>query len=83
VKDSAKKERLQQVLFYSMESCRIAGILLQCVMPEKADSILNRLGVQGNERKLCNAAFGSGWPTKYQQRDIGVSFSPVIFPRIK
>lgn len=53
-------------------------------MPEKANSILNRLGVQANERTLAHAPFGLGWPTEEtKQRELGVSYSPVIFPRIK
>ncbi|KAJ2959088.1 hypothetical protein NQZ79_g5406 [Umbelopsis isabellina] len=61
----------------------IFDVLSECVMPEKADSILNRLGVHANERKLSNTAFGSGWPTTNEQREIGTSFSPVIFPKLK
>jgi hypothetical protein len=61
----------------------MAGILLQCVMPEKADSILNRLGVQPSERSLSDAYFGLGWPGEGKQRQIGTSHSPVIFPKLK
>ncbi|KAI9286339.1 tRNA synthetases class I (M)-domain-containing protein [Umbelopsis sp. AD052] len=83
IKDPEQKARLNQVLFYSVESCRMAGILLQCVMPEKSDGILNRLGVDIKERTLAQAHFGTGWPTMEQHRQLGISHSPVIFPRIK
>ncbi|KAI8581281.1 hypothetical protein K450DRAFT_233966 [Umbelopsis ramanniana AG] len=83
IKDPEQQTRLNQVLFYSVESCRIAGILLQCVMPEKSDGILKRLGVDTKERTLAQAHFGAGWPTMEQHRQLGISHSPVIFPRIK
>jgi hypothetical protein len=52
-------------------------------MPEKSDGILNRLGINIKERTLAQAQFGTGWPTIEQHRQLGISHSPVIFPRIK
>ncbi|KAM0813493.1 putative tRNA synthetases class I (M)-domain-containing protein [Seiridium cardinale] len=46
------KLQLHQVVYLSAESIRIAGILLQPFIPEKAAEILDRLGVDPGHRTL-------------------------------
>ncbi|KAI9471803.1 MAG: tRNA synthetases class I (M)-domain-containing protein [Benjaminiella poitrasii] len=53
--NSKENERLDTVLFYSLEACRVAGILLQPVMPSKMASLLTRLGVSPNKRFFKDA----------------------------
>ncbi|KAI9490352.1 tRNA synthetases class I (M)-domain-containing protein [Zychaea mexicana] len=79
-KDPAQKERLDQVLYYAIESCRVAGILLQPVLPSKMDTLLTRLGVPKGKRSLSDAQ-----PSREKQveRPLGESRETVLFPRLK
>ncbi|ORX45088.1 hypothetical protein DM01DRAFT_1386678 [Hesseltinella vesiculosa] len=69
------QERLQTVLYYALESCRLAGILLQPVMPSKMDELLSRLGVPQTERTLDHTSL------EQKSRPLGVS-TGVLFPRL-
>lgn len=77
VKNPDEKQRLNDVLYYSLEACRIAGILLQPVMPTKMDSLLTRLGVSKNDRYFKNAI----QLTKVE-RPLG-ELDGVLFPRLQ
>ncbi|KAJ2782795.1 methionyl-tRNA synthetase [Coemansia javaensis] len=59
--DPQSRARLQVVLFYSLESVRLAAIMLQPVMPDKAAQLLDHLGVGPAERQWSHARFGAGW----------------------
>ncbi|KAI8374407.1 tRNA synthetases class I (M)-domain-containing protein [Radiomyces spectabilis] len=75
VKDPSQKARLDTVLHYAMESCRIAGILLQPVMPTKMNHLLTRLGVAQDKRTLADAQLSG------DRRPLGID-SGVLFPRL-
>lgn len=77
VKDANEKQRLDAVLFYSLEACRVAGILLQPVMPSKMDSLLTRLGVPENDRFFKDAS-----RLAVNERPLG-EIDGVLFPRLK
>lgn len=77
VKNPDEKQRLDDVLYYSLEACRIAGILLQPVMPTKMNSLLTRLGVSEEDRYFKNA----GQLTE-NERPLG-EIDGVLFPRLK
>ncbi|KAI9279190.1 tRNA synthetases class I (M)-domain-containing protein [Sporodiniella umbellata] len=74
-KKAEEKERLDTVLWYSLEACRVAGILLQPAMPSKMNQFLNDLGVSSEERYLEHAK----QMTK-MERALGPK-AEVIFPR--
>jgi methionyl-tRNA synthetase len=76
-KTSQEKEKLENVLYLSIESCRIAAILLQPLMPSKMSSLLDHLGVPMNERSIDFAQVG-----KCSSRFIS-SEKMILFPRIK
>ncbi|KAI9315907.1 tRNA synthetases class I (M)-domain-containing protein [Dichotomocladium elegans] len=76
-KDPNQKERLHEVLYYSIESCRVAAILLQPVMPTKMSDLLDRVGVDYKNRSLSDAATLST-----ESRRLGNS-SSILFPRLK
>ncbi|KAG1156522.1 hypothetical protein G6F37_007529 [Rhizopus arrhizus] len=76
VKKPEEKERLDTVLSYSLEACRIAGILLQPVMPTKMDKLLNDLGVSREERYFKDAK-----TLKDVERPLGER-NTVLFPRL-
>lgn len=76
MKKPEEKERLDTVLSYSLEACRIAGILLQPVMPTKMDKLLNDLGVPHEERYFKDAK-----TLKDVERPLGER-NTVLFPRL-
>lgn len=68
--DPADVARLQEVVYHSAEAVRVAGILLQPYMPEKASILLDKLGVATSRRGFEDAQFGV-------DGDYGESKSPV------
>ncbi|ELT98029.1 hypothetical protein CAPTEDRAFT_177027 [Capitella teleta] len=54
-KDPKCAAELAVVLHVAMESLRVAGILLQPVIPNLASELLNRLSVPANQRTFSNA----------------------------
>ncbi|KAI7878345.1 hypothetical protein K492DRAFT_238624 [Lichtheimia hyalospora FSU 10163] len=76
-KDSNQKERLDQVIYYAIESCRVAGTLLQPVMPIKMNELLSRIGVDEDKRTLKYANTQA-----IDARPLG-PVSSVLFPRLK
>jgi methionyl-tRNA synthetase len=75
-KDDAQKARLDTVLFYSLEACRVAGILLQPVMPTKSKMLLDRLGVSSDKRMFEHATL-----SKEGEHPLG-EISDLLFPRL-
>ena len=63
-------------MFYSLEACRVAGILLQPVMPTKMASLLDRLGVANDQRYFEHATQLSNQPKPLGNMD------GVLFPRL-
>ncbi|KAF5669511.1 METHIONYL-TRNA mitochondrial [Fusarium denticulatum] len=53
--DANARTRLNWVIYQSAEALRIAGILLQPVMPEKATQLLDGLGVKPERRTIAYA----------------------------
>ncbi|KAJ1678844.1 methionyl-tRNA synthetase, partial [Spiromyces aspiralis] len=80
--DAAAKERLQVVLFYALETARIAGVLLQPIIPTKSTELLDVLGVSADERRWHNSEFGTGWTTTQSGAVAAASVKP-LFPRIE
>lgn len=70
------KQRLDTVLFYSLEACRVAGILLQPVMPTKMKDMLDRLGVDDSKRYFKDAL-----DTNQNARPLG-PLDGVLFPKL-
>lgn len=72
-KDEAKKDELQRVLSYLIESVRIMAILLTPIMPESADKIFSQIGCEkGN---LEDAVFSA-------DKSYTVNPGEIIFARI-
>ncbi|KAI8071664.1 tRNA synthetases class I (M)-domain-containing protein [Gongronella butleri] len=69
------QERLDAVLYYALESCRLAGILLQPVMPTKMGELLTRLGVPADHRSLLHTQL------THPLRPLGPA-SGVLFPKL-
>ncbi|CAG8518492.1 9795_t:CDS:10 [Paraglomus brasilianum] len=81
VNDPSQQDRLNTSLFYAAESARIAGILLQPVMPTKMSRLLSKLGVKPNERTWEHAKFAHGWPADVNTPRMFSKESSVIFPK--
>ncbi|KAG2199540.1 hypothetical protein INT46_001240 [Mucor plumbeus] len=75
-KQPQDKERLDTVLYYSLEACRVAGILLQPVMPTKMERLLTRLGVSNENRYFKDAI-----KMNSDERPLG-KIEGVLFPRL-
>ncbi|OAQ33816.1 hypothetical protein K457DRAFT_122258 [Linnemannia elongata AG-77] len=81
VKDPASHDRLQTVLWYAMESTRLATLLLQPIMPTKTAEILDRLDIRKDERSWEHASLGQGWVKDPESRRI-LPGAP-MFPQVK
>ncbi|ORZ27075.1 tRNA synthetases class I (M)-domain-containing protein [Lobosporangium transversale] len=81
IKDPSKKDRLDTVLWYSMESVRLAALLLQPIIPTKASEILDQLAITKEERSWDFAYLGRGWMKDLEARRVRPS-GPV-FPPLK
>lgn len=76
-KEPGKLPLLQNVLHIIMETLRVAGILLQPVVPSLADNILKRLNVPMCQRTCENL-------TDVMSEDVTLGDeSGALFPRIK
>ncbi|RKP10661.1 tRNA synthetase class I [Thamnocephalis sphaerospora] len=72
--------RLQNILFHSLETVRIAGILLQPVMPKKTDMLLSGLGVDSVERRWQDALLDGDVQGKLATRQVHTN--SVLFPKL-
>ncbi|KAJ2520894.1 methionyl-tRNA synthetase [Coemansia sp. RSA 1939] len=79
--DPESRSRLQTVLFYALETVRLAAIMLQPVMPQKMELLLDHISVSRTERSWKHARFGAGWQTVEPSRASG-SIS-TLFPKLK
>ncbi|MCP9257311.1 Methionine--tRNA ligase, mitochondrial [Dirofilaria immitis] len=68
--------KISSLLYICYEVLRICGILLQPVIPHYADHLLNRLGIERNERILDNAKFIVD--SKYFGKPLGKYNGPVM-----
>ncbi|KAJ2396717.1 methionyl-tRNA synthetase, partial [Coemansia sp. RSA 2559] len=80
--DTASKARLQTVLFYSLETVRLAAIMLQPVMPLKTELLLNHLSVSKTERGWEYARFGAGWLVVEPNQVSESSSVSTLFPKL-
>ncbi|GJJ78642.1 methionyl-tRNA synthetase [Entomortierella parvispora] len=84
IKDPANNERLNDVLWYAMESTRIAGIMLQPIMPTKAAEILDILAIDPDERTWEFVHIGRGWAnTGTEQRRLSELSCEPVFPHLR
>ncbi|CAG8475282.1 2460_t:CDS:2 [Acaulospora colombiana] len=77
------KDLLNRSLFFSAETSRMAGILLQPVMPTKMSELLDGLGVGKDERKWSDAKLGNGWPIVRNGGTMKFNVKGLLFPKLK
>jgi methionyl-tRNA synthetase len=79
-RDPQKQNRLNTVLYYSLESLKVAGVLLAPIMPDTSEELLDRLGVKTDPLKLRleqDAIWGTLSPKTATRR------GKALFPRIE
>jgi methionyl-tRNA synthetase len=79
-RDPQKQSRLHTVLYYSLESLRIVGVLLNPIMPNASKELLDRLGfkIDSSELRLeRHATWGNLLPDTTTRR------GEALFPRIE
>lgn len=81
-KGEAHESQLHQVVYLGAESIRIAGILLQPFIPEKANEILDRLGVDPGARKLEHAKLHIDATYGTSRVPLGEGAASSVFPPI-
>ncbi|KAF9980578.1 methionyl-tRNA synthetase [Mortierella antarctica] len=79
VKDPAKKDRLDVVLWHTMEAVRLSALMLQPIMPSKTSEILDQLDIRKDERSWEFAKLGRGWETEREKRRVVIG-GPPMFP---
>ncbi|KAK2777736.1 methionyl-trna synthetase [Colletotrichum kahawae] len=57
--DPKDQATLHECIFYTAEASRVAGILLQPIMPTKMGLLLDTMGVDAGKRRFQDAAFGA------------------------
>lgn len=79
VKDPTKKDRLDVVLWHTMEAVRLSALMLQPIMPSKTSEILDQLDIRKDERTWEFAKLGRGWETEREKRRVVIG-GPPMFP---
>lgn len=59
---TATADEVDRALFFASETLRIAGIVLQPIMPTKSVELLEALGVEPSRRTWADAKVGAGGP---------------------
>lgn len=79
----ATQRQLDGIIFLSTEAIRIAGILLQPVMPTKTNRLLDMLGVAASDRGLDFATVGIDQSYGNSGVDLGQGHVGVLFPPLE
>lgn len=74
------KEKMLRIVFQGVESLRIAGILLQPVMPRKMNQLLDMLGVKNEHRTFEMASFCADREYGDSFVDLGKGHVGALFP---
>ncbi|KAF9957154.1 methionyl-tRNA synthetase [Mortierella alpina] len=79
VKDPSKKDRLDVVLWHTLEAIRLSALMLQPIMPSKTSEILDQLDIRKDERSWEFAQLGRGWEIEREKRRVVIG-GPPMFP---
>ncbi|KAG0261370.1 methionyl-tRNA synthetase, partial [Actinomortierella ambigua] len=84
VKQEGEEAKVNEILWFSQETVRLAALLLQPIMPTKATEILDRLGVADDERMWQHAEVGQGWKSPNTKLEgLQQPGNAVIFPALE
>lgn len=73
-------EEVDQIIYLATEAMRMAGILLQPYMPEKAKMMLDQLGVHESRRTFEYCSVGSDLEYGDPFVELGSGFKGALFP---
>lgn len=73
-------EDVDRIVYLAAEALRMTGILLQPYMPNKADMLLNQLGVQHDRRAFEYCKPGADLDYGEPMVDLGAARNGVLFP---
>ncbi|XP_071798311.1 methionine--tRNA ligase, mitochondrial-like [Asterias amurensis] len=82
IKNKDQEPWLETVLYVAMETLRICGILMQPVIPEMAERLLCRLGVEESDRTLKDLECFQGMQRVIESRPLGED-TGVLFSRLQ
>jgi methionyl-tRNA synthetase len=71
---------MNRVVYLCAEALRIAGILLQPYMPEKAALLLDMLGVGAGRRSAAYAVLGTDFDYGESKTELGKGELGTLFP---
>lgn len=81
-KDVNQTEALNCTLLLTMESLRVASIILQPLIPNLSGQLLDKLNVRPGDRQWANAEKLSWDEGAFEGRQLNDSVSPLLFKRI-
>jgi methionyl-tRNA synthetase len=73
-------EEVDKIIFEAAEALRTSGILLQPWMPNKANLLLDQLGVRHDRRTLAWCKPGVDLEYGEPMVELGVKYAGVLFP---
>lgn len=74
----ADLDRTERTIYHCAEALRIAGILLQPYMPQKASQLLDIIGVSNSRRTFKDSAYGCD--NEYGQLNASAAGPLGLFP---
>ncbi|KAF9974641.1 methionyl-tRNA synthetase [Actinomortierella ambigua] len=83
VKQQGEEAKVNEILWFSQETVRMAALLLQPIMPTKAAEILDRLGIADDERMWQHVEFGQGWKSPNTKLESLQQPAAVVFPALE
>lgn len=73
-------EEVDKIVYLTAEALRMAGILLQPYMPNKAKTMLDQLGVDASRRTFDDCAIGRDLHYGTPKVDLGMKYEGALFP---
>lgn len=77
---NGETEKLEAVLFTTLETLRICAIILQPIVPQLSEQLLDKLTV-GRDQRMWSDAMMLRW--KDGERDLCAETSAILFQRIR
>jgi methionyl-tRNA synthetase len=73
-------EEVDKIIYLAAEALRMSGIMLQAYMPNKAEMLLDQLGVQKSRRTLEYCGPGLDLDYGSSMVDLGKGYVGALFP---
>lgn len=73
-------DEVDRIIYLAAEAIRMCGIMLQIYMPDKANLLLNQLGVADSRRTFEYCGFGRDLEYGTPMVDVGSGHKGILFP---